>query len=405
MTLLPSGWREVPLSSVAEVRLGRQRSPKNHLGEQMRPYVRAANVDWSGLRLDDIKFMNFSDSELSTYRLEPGDLLLGEASGSPHEVGKPAIWRGEIYDCAFQNTLIRVRPMGPDPEYLLHYFRHQALTGRFAAAARGVGIRHLGSDALAKWRLPLPPLAEQRRIAEVLDRSNALRAKRREALALLDDLTQSIFLDMFGSWAQMRQRWRIARLVDVCLPEGGIKCGPFGTQLAKSEFRKEGVPLWGIKDVNCSFRLLAREFVDACTAERLEQFSIIPGDIIMTRKGTVGNCAVYPDAYPAGLMHSDLLRLRPKLDNVDVTFFAFQLQHSSDIAWQLSLISGGAVMPGVNVSRLSGLEVVVPPMAHQVMFADRAKGVALQRDHQLAADIDNASLLASLQQRAFSGQL
>ena len=72
MRMLPSGWREVPLASVAEVRLGRQRSPKNHAGEQMRPYVRAANVGWSGLRLDDVKSMNFSDSELSVYRLEPG---------------------------------------------------------------------------------------------------------------------------------------------------------------------------------------------------------------------------------------------------------------------------------------------------------------------------------------------
>jgi len=97
----------------------------------MRPYVRAANVSWSGLRLDDVKTMNFTDSEMDTYRLQPGDLLLGEASGSPREVGKPVLWRGEIADCAFQNTLIRVRPKGPDPEYLLHYFRHQALSGKF----------------------------------------------------------------------------------------------------------------------------------------------------------------------------------------------------------------------------------------------------------------------------------
>jgi type I restriction enzyme S subunit len=121
----------------------------------MRPYVRAANVGWSGVLLDDVKTMNFTDSEMDAYRLEQGDLLLGEASGSASEVGKPAIWRGEIADCAFQNTLIRVRPKGPDPEYLLHYFRHQALSGKLAAAARGVGIYHLGSDALAKWIGPV----------------------------------------------------------------------------------------------------------------------------------------------------------------------------------------------------------------------------------------------------------
>lgn len=60
----------------------------------MRPYVRAANVGWSGLKLDDVKEMNFTDAEMDTYRLMAGDLLLGEASGSATEVGKPAIWNG-----------------------------------------------------------------------------------------------------------------------------------------------------------------------------------------------------------------------------------------------------------------------------------------------------------------------
>ena len=130
MSKLPPDWKVVPLDSIADVRLGRQRSPKNHLGDQMRPYLRAANVGWQGLLLDDVKSMNFTDSEMQVYRLAVGDVLLNEASGSPEEVGKPALWRGEIADCAFQNTLIRVRPRNVEPEFLLHYFRYQAATRR-----------------------------------------------------------------------------------------------------------------------------------------------------------------------------------------------------------------------------------------------------------------------------------
>lgn len=110
----PEGWDVLPLTDVAVVRLGRQRSPKNHAGTHMRPYVRAANVGWSGLLLDDVKQMNFTDAEMDTYRMVSGDIVLSEASGSPGEVGKPALWSGEIEQCGFQNTLIRVRP-GEDP--------------------------------------------------------------------------------------------------------------------------------------------------------------------------------------------------------------------------------------------------------------------------------------------------
>lgn len=162
-------WPVRPLSEVAEVRLGRQRSPKNHYGDSMRPYLRAANVTWSGLSLDDVKSMNFTDEELATYRLKPGDIVLGEASGSPGEVGKPAIWSGEIPDCAFQNTLIRVRPREHEPRFLLHYFRYQALVGRFVEHSRGVGIHHLGRARLATWPTPVPPITEQRRIVDLLE--------------------------------------------------------------------------------------------------------------------------------------------------------------------------------------------------------------------------------------------
>ena len=157
------------LDEVAEVRLGRQRSPRNHEGPVMKPYLRAANVTWAGLALDDVKEMAFTDREMDVYRLEDGDLLLSEASGSAGEVGKPAIWRGELKDCAFQNTLLRVRTREIDPHFLLHYFRHAARIGTFSKTSRGVGIHHLGRGALAKMMVPVPNPEEQTALAAELD--------------------------------------------------------------------------------------------------------------------------------------------------------------------------------------------------------------------------------------------
>ena len=169
MTALPHGWARVRLEEIAEVRLGRQRSPKNHSGSQMRPYLRAANVGWNGLRLDDVKQMNFTDAEAEIHRLAVDDIVVVEASGSPDEVGKPAIWRDEVTDCCLQNTLIRVRSAGVDPRYLLHFLDGVARSGGFVTRSRGVGINHLGSSRLAAWQVPVAPLDEQRRIVSILE--------------------------------------------------------------------------------------------------------------------------------------------------------------------------------------------------------------------------------------------
>jgi type I restriction enzyme S subunit len=185
---LPAGWEWCELQDIAEVRLGRQRSPKNHAGDNMVPYLRAANVTWQGIDLSDVKEMNFTPAEVETYRLQPGDTLLAEASGSASEVGKPGLWAGELETCCFQNTLIRVRSEGPLPEYLLLVLREAAISGAFIGTAIGVGIHHLGAGRLSKWPVPLPPAAEQARIVAAAERSLAdSRSLRQE----LEDLLQA----------------------------------------------------------------------------------------------------------------------------------------------------------------------------------------------------------------------
>jgi type I restriction enzyme S subunit len=136
----------------------------------MRPYLRAANVTWDGLDLSDVNEMNFPPEQLETFRLQAEDILLSEASGSASEVGKPALWRGQIENCCFQNTLIRVRSCGPDPRYLLLHFKADAELGRFSKAARGVGIHHLGAKAMEEWPLRLAPFGEQLRIVDEVEK-------------------------------------------------------------------------------------------------------------------------------------------------------------------------------------------------------------------------------------------
>ena len=198
---LPVGWSPKRIDEIGQVQLGRQRSPKDHDGPNMRPYLRAANVTWTGWDLSDIKEMNFSPEEFKTFRLEPGDILLNEGSGSAKEVGKPAVWNGEIADVCFQNTLLRIRPRGYDPHLLRYCLLYIARSGQFIANTQGVNIIHIGKAGLARIVIPVPPAEEQERLVSKIDEAFA-RADRLEAEAargreLLDRLEAAILAKAF----------------------------------------------------------------------------------------------------------------------------------------------------------------------------------------------------------------
>lgn len=183
---LPENWLYAPVEAVGDVFLGRQRSPKNHSGSYMRPYVRAANITWDGWNLSDVKEMNFDPSDFERFKLKVGDVLINEGSGSADEVGKPAVWNGEIENCCFQNTLICVRPSEDISEYLYFIFLNAAVSKAFVKETRGIGIYHLGKARFAAFRIPIPPLEEQkeivRRIKHLFAYADRLESYYRKAL-------------------------------------------------------------------------------------------------------------------------------------------------------------------------------------------------------------------------------
>jgi type I restriction enzyme S subunit len=193
---LPPGWTKVRVDQAGAVRLGRQRSPDQATGAYPTKYVRAANITPAGLDLSDLLEMNFTPAEREVFGLRLGDVLLTEASGSSSQVGRAAIWRGDVEPCCYQNTVIRFRPHLTTSEYALLVFRHFAAAGVFAGAARGVGIQHLGASRFAELQFPLPPLAEQVRIVETADRRLAeireARDRLQSALGHLDEQIREV---------------------------------------------------------------------------------------------------------------------------------------------------------------------------------------------------------------------
>jgi type I restriction enzyme, S subunit len=171
---LPEGWCWATVEQLGHVQLGRQRSPKNRSKDYPTKYIRAANITECGLALEDVLDMEFTPHEAETFRLAAGDIVLSEASGSPDQVGKPAIWNDKIQDCCFQNTVIRLRPVFFNSRYGLTVFQHYYWNKVFANAATGVGINHLSAGKFSRLVVPLAPLNEQVQIVAEVEQQLSL---------------------------------------------------------------------------------------------------------------------------------------------------------------------------------------------------------------------------------------
>ena len=194
-------WRICKASEIGEVCLGRQRSPQNVAKDYPTKYIRAANITEDGLDLSDVLEMEFTPIERKKYFLKYNDIVLSEASGSAKQVGKPAIWKNNLPDCCFQNTVIRHRVIQENPEYVLWYYKFLYTSGYFARIVGGVGINHLGAKNFSNVPIALPELNQQQeivsRIEAQLSACGQIEKTIEQSLQQAEALRQSILKQAF----------------------------------------------------------------------------------------------------------------------------------------------------------------------------------------------------------------
>lgn len=178
------------LGAVAAVSYGVQKCPANRPGRHPRPYLRVANVQRGELDLREIKYIDVPDKELASLRLEPGDLLFVEGNGSRDELGRCALWNGEIADCVHQNHILKVRP---DPSQLLSAYAmtwFNTSTGKehfFRNVKTSSGLGSINSTELRAAPIPLPSVPLQRKLADrVANQRAAITELKADAKASVD---------------------------------------------------------------------------------------------------------------------------------------------------------------------------------------------------------------------------
>ena len=331
-----------------------------------------------------------------------GDVLLAKIT--------PCFENGKISQAsvttpvAFGSTEFHVVRCGEklDGRYLVHFLRRQEVRedGERKMTGSG-GQRRVPKHFIESLEIPLPPPAEQRRIAAILDKADALRTKRREGLAQLDRLAQSIFVEMFGDPATNPRGWKSSQLGQIC--EVGSSKRVFVEELVDEGiafYRGTEVGQLGEGEV-----VQPRLFISHDHYERLKAEAGVPrkGDLLLPSICPDGRIYTVDTDRPFYFKDARVLWIKVGQARISSTFLRHYLK--LQFAKNYSKIASGTTFAELKIFALKSLDVHLPPMDLQRRFAD---AIAVTESQRLAAKSSYEGLrrlFQSLQYRAFRGEL
>ena len=293
--------------------------------------------------------------------------------------------------------VLRAKPGRVHPVYLLHYLRQSWVRLEGERKVTGsAGQRRVPRHFLENLKIPLPPIEEQRRIAAILDQAETLRAKRREALAKLDTLTQSLFLEMFGRDREFGnlQTQTLGGLLDFLTS---------GSRGWAGHYQASGDLFLRIQNVQRDrLNLKDMAYVQAPASAEANRTRVQAGDVLLSITADLGRTAVIPEGLPTAYINQHLCILRSS-SLVPRYLSAFLCSPSG--RRQLLSKNREGVKAGLNFDDVRSLLIPVPSASAQKRFDCAAKRIDRQLNRQRACLVRTTALFHSLQHRAFRGEL
>lgn len=285
-----------------------------------------------------------------------------------------------------------------DSRYIFHVLRQKL--PEFISRSVGGAQPNISQQIIRETEIPLPSISQQKRIAAILDKAEELRDLRRKALGELDAIVQSIFLEMFGDPVMNPQGWERKVCKSLCSRiTVGIVVQP------ASHYKEKGVP--ALRSLNIKQNSISTDslvfFSQTDNETKLSKTRVRSGDVVLIRTGQPGTAAVIPDELD-GVNAIDLLITTPRQEVVNSVYLCHFFNSAS--GKQLVLSSQvGQIQKHLNVGILNESPVLTPPLPLQQEFARRVEAIErLKTTHRESLTQLNA-LFASLQHRAFRGEL
>jgi type I restriction enzyme S subunit len=355
-------------------------------------HVGGDNIESGSGRLSGLRAARELNLISGKYEFGPSDVLYSKIRPALNKVAVPdfqGICSADVYP-------LRPRPGRIERRYLAHLLRHDAFRSYAEKHSTRTNIPKINREALLAYELILPPIHEQLRAADILDRADAIRRKRTASIALTEDLLRSAFLEMFGNPVTNPKGWPVASLREVAsLIDYGVTASA-NTQPVGPRFLR----ITDIQDNRVDWQTVPYCDCDNATAQRAQ---LAPGDIVFARTGaTTGKSYWIRECPERSVFASYLIRVRPG-PRVLSPYLAEFFQ-SAGYWTQIRSIAEGAAQPGVNATKLAAVRVSLPPIAVQATLSDVTSRVAQLRARADASSANAESLFAALVQHVFSGR-
>lgn len=376
------------------------------------PVLRSSNMQGGQLVLDDVAWRLIPKNDVERRRLASGDILVTKSSGSPDHIGKCCVFQqpDDGRDYYFSNFTLRLRVVPGVADWRWVFFWLSSSAGRRVLDAMNnttTGLRNLSVSQYLDQHVPYPSILEQRRIADILDKADAVRRKRKEAIALTEELLRSAFLEMFGDPVTNPRGWNTVTIGQLAECGASLVDGPFGSSLKPEHYVDDGVRVIRNYNINDDhFDLSQFKYVTPEKFEELRRSEVRPGDILITTKGTVGDVCLMPDlAGPSVLSASGTVRLRLPEAHALLGEFVVSQMIQPNFKRYLHTFEAGSAQQYLNLSGIRKMTLVVPPETEQRMFC-RMKYQIRELRKRLSRAADESDLLFdALVHRAFHGEL
>lgn len=404
MTNLPSSWKLVKLQDVCNIQGGYSFESSDFKNVGI-PLVRIASISDNSIANDgNTVFIDIGSlNRYKDFIINRGDILIALSGAT---TGKYGLYNSKELALLNQRVgRLSVKSKDIITEYLFHCM--PLIKNKIVETAYGAAQPNISTRDISNLQIPLPPLDVQKKIAYVLDKADTLRRKRKEAIAKLDELLQSTFLDMFGDPVTNPKGWPVKKLGEVCSKEkGAIRCGPFGSQLLLSDLIDEGIPVYGIDNVQMNKFVWAKpKFISEEKFTKLFAFRIKPKDILISRTGTVGRTCIAPDNIDKCIIGPNLLKISLDTNTLLPKVLSCAINYNRGILSKIQSLSPGATVAVFNTSSLKELTLPIPEMNLQMQY----EKVALKIEETKSKMMQSITLLDksfnSLLQRAFKGEL
>lgn len=330
------------------------------------------------------------------YLIQKGEILIG-MDGEFNRA------RWQSAPALLNQRVCKIKSNSPklSDEYLFHFL--PAALKAIEDTTSFVTVKHLSAKQIKDISIPLPPVEEQRRIAAILDQAETLRTQRRTALALLDGLTQSLFLDMFGDPVANPKGWSMSTIGDLAEVQGGLQ-----VTSARKNLPVE-VPYLRVANVYRSVLDLSEIKTIRATPAEIQRTTLVKDDLLVVEghgnPNEIGRAALWKGEIEQCVHQNHLIRARFDCTKIEPLFAS---EYVNSPGGRQHLLRAGKSTSGLNtisVSNVRETPIGLPPLPLQQTFATRIAAIeALKATHRRAlAALD--ALFASLQQQAFSGEL